>query len=144
MNSTHLYRPTLRPASYGGMPQGVCWAYVEAPAMHGLANRPDLPTSRHLYGVISTDRALTAAECKQFDMAKEEAPPGGVPFLSPDRVERRLSFQFKVNGTQQCGVIYVTLSFTDATKAVAKATKIAAKRSGDPKPEFLRNAHPMR
>jgi hypothetical protein len=61
-------RTTLRPASFGGLPAGVGWNYVEAPAMFGLANRPDLPTSRHPYGVIETDRELTPAELAHFDI----------------------------------------------------------------------------
>ena len=69
--SRHLYRTTLRPASGGGLPPGVRWEYVEAPAMPGLANRPDLPTSVHRYGIVSTDRELTAVEMFQFDIAKE-------------------------------------------------------------------------
>ena len=65
------YRPTLRPASSGGMPQGVRWEYLEAPAMDGLANRPDLPTSRHRYGVVSTDRELSEAERDHFSLLVE-------------------------------------------------------------------------
>ena len=64
--SRNLYRTTLRPASGGGMPPGVKWAYVEAPAMFGLANRPDLPTSIHRYGVVSTDRELTVVKHCQY------------------------------------------------------------------------------
>jgi hypothetical protein len=62
------YRPTLRPASGGGVPAGVRWDYVEAPAMHGLANRPDLHLSPFRYGVICTDRKLTSEECSHFDL----------------------------------------------------------------------------
>lgn len=68
----HLYRTTLRPASGGGMPPGVRWTYVEAPAMLGLANRIDLPTSAYRYGVVSTDRELTAEEMHHFDIVKHD------------------------------------------------------------------------
>ena len=64
----HAYRPLLRPAGYGTLPPGVRWEYVETPAMHGLANRPELPRSMHTYGVIVTDRALTAEERERFDL----------------------------------------------------------------------------
>lgn len=61
------YRTTLRPAGFGGMPAGVRWEYVEAPP--DLAgDRPDLPRSSWRYGVVSTDRALTAGEMAHFDI----------------------------------------------------------------------------
>jgi hypothetical protein len=63
------YRPKLRPATRYALPEGIRWDYVEAPAMDGLANRPDLPRSAWHYGVICTDRELTAAECEHFDLA---------------------------------------------------------------------------
>jgi hypothetical protein len=63
-----LYCPQLRPASGGGVPPGVRWDYAEAPTMYGLANRPDLPMSTLRYGVIYTDRELTAEECAHFDL----------------------------------------------------------------------------
>ena len=56
----------------------------------------------------------------------------------------RQAFQFTVCGTEQTGVIYVTLSFTDREAALARATKIAAKRSGDPAPTFIRTVAPGR
>lgn len=54
----------------------------------------------------------------------------------------RQAFQFTVRGTEQAGVIYVTLSFTDRAEALIRATKIAAKRSGDPAPKFVRTVAP--
>lgn len=56
----------------------------------------------------------------------------------------RRSFQFTVLGSRQADVIYVTLNVDDEAKALAKATKIAAKRSGDPCPEFIRTTPPIR
>lgn len=56
----------------------------------------------------------------------------------------RQAFQFTVVGTEQSGVVYVTLSFTDCAEALARATKIAAKRSGDPAPKFIRTVAPSR
>jgi hypothetical protein len=63
-----LYRPKLRPASFATLPPGLKWNYAEAPAMYGLANRPDLPQSRFPYGVIETERQLTPEECYTFDL----------------------------------------------------------------------------
>jgi len=60
------YRTTLRPAGFGGLPAGVGWRYVEAPT-DGLCPS-DIPPSRHRYGVIETDRALTSGELSHFDI----------------------------------------------------------------------------
>lgn len=62
------YMPLLRPASFATLPAGVSWSYVAAPSMPGLVNRPDLPASRHRYGIIRTSRPLTADECQRFDL----------------------------------------------------------------------------
>lgn len=68
MPPTNLYRTTIRPAHGGGVPAGLRWEYIEAPAMHGLVNRPDLPVSQHRYGVIRTERPLTVEEREHFDI----------------------------------------------------------------------------
>lgn len=54
----------------------------------------------------------------------------------------RKSFQFTVNGTERNGVLYVTMNTADAAADLTKATKIAAKRSGDPAPVFIRTVAP--
>lgn len=56
----------------------------------------------------------------------------------------RRSFQFTVAGLRQTGVVYVTLSFTDMDRAKARATRIAARRSGDPAPVLVRVEAPRR
>ena len=58
----------------------------------------------------------------------------------------RKSFQFKVAGIEQTGVIYVTRSFADGeeAQAIEDATKIAARRSGDPDPVFVCAVAPVR
>jgi hypothetical protein len=48
--------------------------------------------------------------------------------------------QFTVRGTEQAGVIYVTGRGTDESSVIAQATAVAAKRSGDPAPVFVRFA----
>lgn len=65
MNS---YRMKYRPAGIGTLPPGIGWNYKEAPALHGLANRPDLPRSAYTFGVITTDRPLTAQEMADFEI----------------------------------------------------------------------------
>ena len=65
---TNRYIPRLRPASFSTLPGKVAWTYVEAPAMQGLCNRPDLPASIHRYGLIETDRRLTPDEVEHFDL----------------------------------------------------------------------------
>lgn len=72
--ATHYYIPRLRPASHATLPAGVRWGYHCAPAIYGIAHRPDLPQSRHPYGEIFTDRALTLEECDRFDLT-DITPP---------------------------------------------------------------------
>ena len=67
----YLYRPLLRPAGFATMPAGLKWDYVEVP--RDIAHlRPNLPVSRHRYGVIACDRELTVKECVHFDV--EQVP----------------------------------------------------------------------
>lgn len=61
------YRTTLRPAHGGGLPYGVTYRYVELPP-NGSVSIPGLPSSRHRYGVVETDRELTPAELDHFDI----------------------------------------------------------------------------
>lgn len=64
------YRTTLRPAGFGGLPQGVGWRYIEMPASEMSIRFVGMPVSRHLYGVIETDRALTRQEMAHFDIVE--------------------------------------------------------------------------
>lgn len=65
--AVHVYRPLLRHASNFTLPRGLGWRYIEAPPE--LAHRrPDIPASEHRYGLIETDRALTAEECEHFSL----------------------------------------------------------------------------
>ena len=69
----HLYIPQLRPASSFTLPSGVKWNWVEAPV--SLASvRKDIPTSKHTYGVIEIDRALSAYEQEHFDLVPVSQP----------------------------------------------------------------------
>lgn len=64
------YRTTLRPPGGGGIPAGVRWRYVELPPgdldLHTRLRQ--IPISRYFYGVIQTDRELTPAELRHFDI----------------------------------------------------------------------------
>jgi hypothetical protein len=62
------YRPKYRPAGYATLPSGIYWHYVEAPADGSRPGLMGVPTSRHCYGVIATNRALSAEECSTFDL----------------------------------------------------------------------------
>lgn len=64
-----LYRPLLRPAASYTLPPGLGWKYTEAPPFVTL--RPDLPQSRHPFGVIKTSRPLTPDEMEHFSLEKE-------------------------------------------------------------------------
>lgn len=63
----YRYAPLYRPPNSATLPAGLAWAYVELPRV-GHVNRPDLPMSSHLYGVISTERRLTAEECEIYEL----------------------------------------------------------------------------
>src|ERR1700730_5373327 len=69
-----LYRPLLRPASFCTLPEGLSWNYVEIPSEYA-ADRPDLPISRHRFGIIATTRQLTAKERYTFDLEQVSGPP---------------------------------------------------------------------
>lgn len=71
----NIYRTTLRPVAFGGLPMGVTYRYVELPSDGSIyrGHFPMLPVSRHLYGVVETDRALTAAEMVHFDIVTLDA-----------------------------------------------------------------------
>lgn len=69
----HLYRMRYRPASLSTLPRGLEWVYVEAPPDLAV-RRPDLPVSKHRFGVISTVRSLTAEEMESYEIdAAEDA-----------------------------------------------------------------------
>lgn len=63
----HRYRTTLRPISFCTLPSNLKWQYVEIP-LDDAHYRPDLPVSRHRYGVFETDRELTPTELRHFDI----------------------------------------------------------------------------
>lgn len=69
---TMRYRTKLRPAAFGGLPQGLVWRYVELPNDGSVyrGHFPLLPVSQHRYGVIETDRALTRDEMSHFDIVE--------------------------------------------------------------------------
>ena len=69
-----LYRPLLRPASFCTLPEGLSWNYVEVPSEYA-ADRPDLPISRHRFGIIATTRQLTAKERYTFDLEQVSGHP---------------------------------------------------------------------
>ena len=61
-------RPLYRPAGFSTLPDDLDWDYVEAPT--GI-NRPDLPLSRHRYGIIITSRPQTDDERGHFGLEIE-------------------------------------------------------------------------
>lgn len=63
----NTYRPIFRPASMVSLPRGVKWEFVTAP--WDIAHlRSDLPRGETRYGMIRTDRPLTAEEREQFSL----------------------------------------------------------------------------
>ena len=86
----YLYRPLLRPAGFATMPAGLKWNYVEVP--RDIAHlRPNLPVSRHRYGVIACDRELTEKERRNFDIepVREERTAEGArePLVVDEGIE---------------------------------------------------------
>ena len=68
--TTYRYRPMLRPAGFATLPSGLKWEFVEAP--WDLAHiRTDLPRGDTRYGLIETERPLTADECDRFSLKYE-------------------------------------------------------------------------
>ena len=75
---TNHYRPLRRPATFSALPEGIKWNYVETPAMPLFARElPGIPQSRYQFGVIATDRPLTAVECDHFDLRAISGREGG-------------------------------------------------------------------
>ena len=63
----YTYRTKVRPASTSTLPQGIKWEFVAAP--WDLAHiRTDMPRAENRYGIIKTDRALTAEELAHFEI----------------------------------------------------------------------------
>ena len=60
------YSNRYRPVGLGTIPRGLQWSWVEVPANY---ERPsDLPTSSRLYGVYTTERPLTPAELRDYEI----------------------------------------------------------------------------
>ena len=64
---SYRYRPLYRYPSFDTLPSGLEWDYVEIPAAY---NRPDLPRSKHPFGVIYTVRPLTDEELRHFGLVR--------------------------------------------------------------------------
>lgn len=64
----HRYAMQYRPPGSSTLPDGLKWDYAELPKDFA-GNRPDLQTSKdHRFGVIKTDRPLTADEMRAFEI----------------------------------------------------------------------------
>ena len=66
----NTYAMKYRPAGFASLPRDIRWDYVAMPTMFGLCGRRDLPTCRHTFGLIQTDRPLTQAEMDTFEIAE--------------------------------------------------------------------------
>jgi hypothetical protein len=67
---TRRYRPLYRPPGYATLPAGLKWEIVEIPRDdHAWQDqRPELPMSRHPFGVIATERSLSPQEMRTFEL----------------------------------------------------------------------------
>lgn len=63
------YTMRYRPAGFATLPHGLRWEYVEAPARWDCGvRRPDLPMSKHPFGVFTADRELTQDELRSYEI----------------------------------------------------------------------------
>ena len=63
------YRTTNRPLMFSTYPAGVKTAWVELPQNGMVAQAfPGIPVSRHVFGVFTTDRQLTADELASYQI----------------------------------------------------------------------------
>ena len=60
------YRLLYRPPGFATLPSKLFWEFVEVPRNH--PNPFGLPVSAHPFGVIKTERPLTAEELKDFEI----------------------------------------------------------------------------
>lgn len=63
---THRYTQLYRPPSSCTLPKG--WTLVERPLVPGFERRRDLPISKHYFGVIEFDHALTQDEIADYQL----------------------------------------------------------------------------
>lgn len=60
------YTPKYRPPQFSGLPKG--WELLATPSDRAGLNRPDLPTSRHRFGVIGYAEQLTKEEAESCEL----------------------------------------------------------------------------
>jgi hypothetical protein len=84
--SGHLYRLQYRPPGAATLPSGLKWDFHEAPRddYDLQQRRPELPRSRHPFGVIRTERPLTPEEMRTYEIDpvtgdQQLAPSAGIP-----------------------------------------------------------------
>ena len=63
---THKYTQLYRPPNSCCLPKG--WDLVERPLVPGFERRTDLPLSKHYFGVIEFDHALTQDEVANYQL----------------------------------------------------------------------------
>lgn len=62
-----IYRTTLRPALFGGVPFNLQWEWHRPPAEYAHVF-PDKEVSEYPYGEFTTERPLTETELQQFSI----------------------------------------------------------------------------
>lgn len=62
----HAYRLLYRPPSTFTVPTG--WTLLEKPPDAYHINRPDLPFSKHRFGVVGYERQLSADEVEKWEL----------------------------------------------------------------------------
>ena len=66
---TTRYRTTTRPLMFATYPRDVVTEWVELPQQGAVAQAfPGIPVSKHVFGVFTTDRPLTADELASYQI----------------------------------------------------------------------------
>lgn len=62
------YRMLYRPPGFATLPSRLGWEFVEVPRDH--ANPFSLPVSKYPFGIIKTERPLTADELRSYEIVE--------------------------------------------------------------------------
>ena len=66
------YRMKYRPVGFATVPRDVRITFLRRPKGPGYDGLLHMPVSRHIFGVFETDRPLTPAEMRDFEVEGSE------------------------------------------------------------------------
>jgi hypothetical protein len=137
MDESPLYRMKYRPPGFASLPKGLNWDYHEVPStMPHVAAKRGIPLSKHLHGVIKTDRHLTPDEMDSYEIE----PHNESYNESDDREAHELTHDEWVKRTDDIPSKYTR---EDHRSAVADALKNGKHVPSHVKAEYPGIEHPM-